>query len=234
MLKCLSCRQGFNNVFCPMITSTLNPIDLVGRITSTMIKYILLSIFFGLVVNWLFVIIFFGKIRNAQWYIWGAIAQILSVIVILVFVVVYPFIYLWNMRIMAVTSTIKVIWNNYREQIVEFVINRICTSTYANKLQKWQHSLATRKDRFKDLPIVVRRFFNRVKWKIPLFDRFEMIMKEVDFTNVCDEAQLRHELNVKMEPYVKSNEKLQIGWWFRTLVGINMLCIVVTYFLVHL
>lgn len=119
-----------------MTTTTLNPIDLVRRISSTMIKYILLSIFFGIIMNWLFVIFYFSSLRNAGWFVGGTIAKIFSVLIILLFIVVFPFIYLWNMRVMAVTSTVKVVWNNYREQIVEFVINRICKSTYANNLQK--------------------------------------------------------------------------------------------------
>lgn len=213
---------------------TLNPIDLIGRISSNMIKYILLSIFFWIFVNRWFVIFYFWRIWNAEWLGGWFIGHTISVIIFIVFIVIFPFIYLRNMRLMAVTSTVQVIRDTYRQEVVTFVIDRVCKSTYMNNIQKWQKTWWTRKQRFSDLPVLVRRFFSRIKNKIPMFENLEKVLQEIDLTKVCDEKQLHLELNKKMQPYIDDKKPLNIGWWFRRLVWINIVCIIITIVLVSL
>lgn len=164
-------------------------IQLVKRVLVWVVLLIMLAIVLNRVVAW----IYGWAIWWFDWWLGDTFSALWSVVILFLLIIVFPVLYIWNMKILVVASVLLTIRWRYKDQFMEFVVRRAVHSTLALRKQ-WSQLVKSGKTWFDDLPLTMRVFFSWLKQKIPFLGYIETILVTVDWERNRTEAELQAEV----------------------------------------
>lgn len=140
--------------------------------------------------NWIWLIAFGSRLWAADRWVGGVAAKVMTIILIMLLLVVFPLLYLWQIKTLAILGTVQSVWKTYRQEISEHIIQKTSHLVREQKQHlgeaagQYMH-IAT--DWFGELPKLVRWLFQYLKNKLPLWKQIEEVIASIDISTIDSE-----------------------------------------------
>lgn len=197
----------------------------------SILRKLLFRIFLGsvflvgimILANRIFAGIYTGRILWAERGVWWPTATVISIVMIILFAIVFPVIYIRHLKLTVLGKAVATIWSEYRDEFVETIVSRAVGTVFTIK-QKWQHLVSGAIDIYSGLPMMVRRVVEYIKNKIPLIEQVQESLDDVDRDKISSPEQAQElvmqTLQTKLSKKLPEDTYSSI-WW---IVLLNLVC----------
>lgn len=212
----------------------MNPVQSISHwVKVTLIKTIAFSLC-AIVLNRLFVLIFGASIWVYPWVSISWVSTFASLWVYGLFLVIFPVLYIRELKSIVTIGTIKSLWYTHSYDIADTVVERVCEYCvwYTWGISEWVKAVTSNVDHLFDaLPRIARKIFKKIQDSIPLIDEVLNILRRLDLDAIWNSKQLKAEVMEELEPFLENNQWRSSLYAWGTFV-VNMLLMVFVFLVV--
>ena len=168
-----------------------------------------------------------------QWHSFSAHRWVRPLIIV-VFLIAFPLIYIWEIKTLATVDTVKYLWGNYRDDVVGAILD-----TWISAGKKTSQSiLSSNSVQFfssirSQFPGILKRIIDYFLQKFPLLQKIPEAFTGVDLSSP-DIWAIKQSILQKLQPYLwDTTEKPSFGHGVRMVVARNIVWRWVLYALLH-
>jgi hypothetical protein len=197
---------------------TLSATTVVKTIITKIIFYAILCILAALLINRWFTI----RQRHAIFS-----HTLVALVVVPIFLILFPILYLWQIKSLAMIDTLRYLWATYRDEIVHLVIDKVIARGREQSLSASSalssstpaKILASLRTQF---PGVIGWLFDYCTQKFPIVQKIPEILGGIDFTNP-DATAIKQRVMEKLQPYLGDTQNAPgFGYGVRKLIAWNV------------
>lgn len=204
--------------------STLSATKVAKKMFFGILRYGILCIVAGISINWWF----------AMWQ-WAGIFsyRLVALIYVIIFLIAFPILYIWQIRTLAIVDTVKFLRANYRDEIIDITVDKTIdrgknTQNQILSFEPVQYINSLRAQ----FPWVVRRVVDYILAEFPLLQKIPEILKEVDLSNP-DHGAIKQQILFRLQWYIATEKEPSFGSGIWKLIGVNIVMLVIVYLMIH-
>lgn len=204
--------------------STLSATKVAKKMFFGILRYGILCIVAGISINWWF----------AMWQ-WANIFshRFIALIYIIIFLIAFPILYIWQIRTLAIVDTVKFLRSNYRDEIIDITIDKTIdrwknTQNQILSFEPIQYITSLRSE----FPWVVRWVVDYILAEFPLLKKIPEILQEVDLTNP-DHWAIKQQISFRLQSYMWVEHEPSFGSGIWKLIWLNIVMLSIVYLMIH-
>lgn len=204
--------------------SSLSATKVAKKMFFGILRYGILCIVAGISINrwftfWQWPYVF------SYWIIW--------VLFVILFLVAFPILYIWQIRALAIVDTVRFLWANYRDEIIDITIDKTIdrwknTQQNVLKFEPVQYINSLRSQ----FPWVVRWVVDYILEEFPLLKKIPEILQEVDLQNP-DHGVIKQQILFRLQAYMSTEKEPSFGSGIWKLIAINIILLAILYWFLH-
>lgn len=203
--------------------------SITSWVKTKLFKIISFSLF-AIALNRLFVLVFWVSIWSYPWIDISWLSKIVTLWVYGLFLVIFPILYVRELKTILTIGTIKSLWNENKVDVADTVVEKVCDYCvwYTWWLSEWVKSMTTNVDHlFDSFPRIARKAFKKVQESIPLVDEVLNILRRIDLDTIWNSKQLKSEVMWELEPFLDKDEwRVSLFPWWTFVVNVLLMVFV--------